>query len=204
MQNLDWTEDMVFFRRIAENANILAWITGTDGSTVYLSPGWYTFTGTKPTVVEAFGWLTLIHPDDRAGVRRAYFKALDNEEEYGASYRLKTRTGDYQMVWGHGVPRRDCDLKFCGYFGMTQTMDQYVSKVESLAAVHAVSGIKQLSPRETEVIRLAAEGYSNDQIAVSLDIAIRTVEDHVKNAVHKLKATNRVHAVVKAIKLNAI
>ncbi|WP_344173152.1 ATP-binding protein [Kribbella lupini] len=48
-----------------------------------------------------------------------------------------------------------------------------------------------LSPRETEVARLAARGLSNSRIAAELSVSVSTVEDHLTNAMRKLKIRSR-------------
>jgi DNA-binding NarL/FixJ family response regulator len=45
----------------------------------------------------------------------------------------------------------------------------------------------RLSPRETEVLQLIAEGQMNKQIAAGLKISIKTVEKHRQNLMNKLR-----------------
>ncbi len=52
-----------------------------------------------------------------------------------------------------------------------------------------------LTPRETEVLRLIAEGYTNRQIADELCISVRTVESHRANLMGKLGLRSRVALV---------
>lgn len=49
--------------------------------------------------------------------------------------------------------------------------------------------------REVEVLRLMADGASNDQIARRLVISVGTVKSHVKRILRKLEAANRAEAV---------
>lgn len=49
-----------------------------------------------------------------------------------------------------------------------------------------------LTSRETEVLRLIAQGYTNRQIAEELKVSIRTVETHRANITGKLGLTSRV------------
>jgi DNA-binding CsgD family transcriptional regulator len=48
-----------------------------------------------------------------------------------------------------------------------------------------------LSPRETEVARLACEGLSNREIAVALFLSRKTVERHLSSVMRKLQVTSR-------------
>ncbi|MFJ4768825.1 response regulator [Streptomyces uncialis] len=56
-----------------------------------------------------------------------------------------------------------------------------------------------LSPREREVLTLAAEALSNRQIASRLSITEGTVKRHLRNIFEKLGAVSRIDAVNKAI-----
>jgi DNA-binding NarL/FixJ family response regulator len=49
-----------------------------------------------------------------------------------------------------------------------------------------------LSARERDVLRLAAEGRTNDEIAAALTLSVRTVERHLSNTYAKLGLTGRV------------
>lgn len=57
-----------------------------------------------------------------------------------------------------------------------------------------------LSVREIEVVRLIAEGLTNDQIAQRLFISSRTVQTHVKNAMGKTDSVNRTVLGVLAVR----
>lgn len=51
-------------------------------------------------------------------------------------------------------------------------------------------GIKDLSLREIEVIRLINKGYASKEIAAELNISVRTIEVHRHNILKKLKLKN--------------
>lgn len=65
-------------------------------------------------------------------------------------------------------------------------------------------GDELLTPREVEVLGLAAHGYGNKQIARKLEITEETVKFHIKNTLSKLDANDRTHAVTIAIKRGII
>jgi DNA-binding CsgD family transcriptional regulator len=52
-------------------------------------------------------------------------------------------------------------------------------------------GVAELSPREIEIIKLAATGLDNAGIADSLGLSMRTVERHLSNAYIKLGVSGR-------------
>jgi two-component system, NarL family, response regulator NreC len=56
-----------------------------------------------------------------------------------------------------------------------------------------------ISERESSVLRLMAIGYSNKEIASTLDIAVKTVEVHKANAMRKLDLKGRIDVVRYAV-----
>jgi DNA-binding NarL/FixJ family response regulator len=61
-----------------------------------------------------------------------------------------------------------------------------------------------LSPREREVLGLLSTGLSGEEAAKQLFLSSETVRTHVRNAMTKLGATTRVHAVALALKRGEI
>lgn len=57
-----------------------------------------------------------------------------------------------------------------------------------------------LSPRETEVLRLVADGLSNQKIAQRLGLGLETVKTHMRHIMEKLAVSDRTEAAVKAMK----
>lgn len=57
-----------------------------------------------------------------------------------------------------------------------------------------------LSARETEVLRLIADGHPNAEIAERLFIGLGTVKGHIRDILSKLSASDRTHAAVTALR----
>ena len=61
-----------------------------------------------------------------------------------------------------------------------------------------------LTPRETEIVRLMAGGYSNKEISEALSKSEGTIKNHVSNVLAKFGVRDRTRAVLKAIELGLI
>lgn len=57
-----------------------------------------------------------------------------------------------------------------------------------------------LTERENEILRLVAQGLTNDEIAEKLVVSERTVRTHVSNILAKLQLANRTQAALYALK----
>jgi DNA-binding NarL/FixJ family response regulator len=67
-------------------------------------------------------------------------------------------------------------------------------------AVAAGEKVPQLTQRERDVLRLLADGHSNEEIGKRLFISPETVRTHVRKAMDKLDADTRTQAVAVALR----
>jgi DNA-binding NarL/FixJ family response regulator len=61
-----------------------------------------------------------------------------------------------------------------------------------------------LTPRETDILRGIAKGYTYAELAEALGISRQTVPNHIKNIYRKLAANNRSEAVFEASRMGLI
>lgn len=61
-----------------------------------------------------------------------------------------------------------------------------------------------LTARETEILRMLAEGLGNKQIAIALGISEHTVKFHISSILDKLGASTRTEAVTSGIRMGLI
>jgi DNA-binding NarL/FixJ family response regulator len=70
--------------------------------------------------------------------------------------------------------------------------------------VRAPESPEALTERETEVLRLLAQGQSNKEIAQTLSIGEKTVKTHVSNVLGKLGVQSRTQAALYAVRIGLV
>ena len=83
--------------------------------------------------------------------------------------------------------------------GQVQLTPQAAARL--MQVVSAPDSPEELTERETEVLRLLAQGQANKQIAQALHIAEKTVKVHVSNILSKLGVQSRTQATLYAIRI---
>ena len=97
-----------------------------------------------------------------------------------------------------------------GYLLKEAGQDEVVAAIRTVAAGGAVVGPgvagrlldrpspgSALTPRESEVLALLAEGRSNSEIARELGLSLKTVQNHVSSVLAKLQVRDRTEAVLR-------
>jgi DNA-binding CsgD family transcriptional regulator len=77
-------------------------------------------------------------------------------------------------------------------------LTEHVPEAAPFPAV--VSSPAKLSPREIDVLKLIAQGRSNQQIADQLVLSVRTVERHITNLYAKIGARSKADATAYALR----
>ena len=112
------------------------------------------------------------------------------------------------MVSGSRSPRDEAACLNAGaaaFFNKSADPEQLRTAIQNLlagedAAVQAASiddaaAAYGLSPRQLEIIMLAAEGLSNKEIALAINVSPETVKTHLSTVFQKLGARNRMEAI---------
>lgn len=110
----------------------------------------------------------------------------------GASGFLLKRTPPEQLIAAvHTTAAGDSLLSP----SVTRRVIDHVAR-QPTADQSALQRLKDLTPREREVLELVARGLSNAEIAAALIIEESTVKTHVKRVLGKLNLRDRVQAVI--------
>jgi DNA-binding NarL/FixJ family response regulator len=81
---------------------------------------------------------------------------------------------------------------------VTRRLISEFALLQPKASTHAPVALSTLTARETQVLRLVAEGLSNPEIAARLVVNAETVKTHVSRILNKLGLRDRTQAVVTA------
>jgi DNA-binding NarL/FixJ family response regulator len=112
----------------------------------------------------------------RAGARGYVLKGADQEE----IVRVIQAVGRGEALFGPAIARR-----------LTQFFAQPRPPLPSAV-------FPELSEREREVLALIAQGLNNSEIAARLDLAVKTVRNHISNIFNKLQVVDRAQAIIRA------
>jgi PAS domain S-box-containing protein len=105
------------FRKMADHAPVMVWVTEKDASCSYLSQSWYEFTGQTPETGLGFGWLDAVHPDDAKMAHDIFVAANEESQPFRIEYRLRRKDGLYAWAIDSAQPRFGDDGRFLGYIG---------------------------------------------------------------------------------------
>lgn len=79
-----------------------------------------------------------------------------------------------------------------------------LKRLQPAAASPAAGNVPTLTPREAEVLRLIAKGFSYGEIAHNLGMSPHTVTSHIKHIYRKLEVRSRGEAVFEALQMGLL
>ena len=86
--------------------------------------------------------------------------------------------------------------------GQVQLSPQAAARL--MREVRAPESPEALTERETEVLRLLAQGQSNKEVARQLSIGEKTVKTHVSSILGKLNVSSRTQAALYAVRIGLV
>jgi DNA-binding NarL/FixJ family response regulator len=135
---------------------------------------------------------------------------------FGMLEKLKETHPDIKVLLVAGMPLKEEKTRAReegarGYLPKSVDQDRLVAAIRDIAA--GTSGFvceefatapSTLTPRELDVLRLAAQGKQRDQIAEALGIGAESVKTHLKGIMTKLDCPNATSAVARAYELGIL
>lgn len=104
------------FRKMADSAPVMLWMTDAAGDCAYVNKQWRELTGVEPKCSGPC-WLDVVHPDDAETVHQVVRRALDRREPFRVEYRMQRHDGSYGWALDTGIPRFDGGGELLGFIG---------------------------------------------------------------------------------------
>jgi PAS domain S-box-containing protein len=105
------------FRKMADQAPVMLWMTDATGRCVFLNQRWNEFRGRPLTQELGEGWQDGLHPEDRERCLDTFQRTLRDRESFSIEYRMLRWDGDHRWLLDTGVPQFDRDGEFVGFIG---------------------------------------------------------------------------------------
>lgn len=103
------------FRTMAESTQILIAVADETGQFTYFNKVWIDLTGRSAEDLFSFGWVDLVHPDDRESYLTIYANALRKKESFSGEFRVQSKNGEYRWLLVSAPPRLLSDGTFAGH-----------------------------------------------------------------------------------------
>ncbi|MFB2892296.1 PAS domain S-box protein [Aerosakkonemataceae cyanobacterium BLCC-F50] len=105
------------FRSLIEASAQVIWNTNAEGEIFTQQPTWSKFTGQTFEEYRGFGWLDIIHPDDRKYVAENWLKAVRKRSLYEVEFRMRRHDGEYRYMSCRAVPILNPDRSIREWIG---------------------------------------------------------------------------------------
>src|ERR1700693_5031128 len=99
------------------------WSGPPDGTFDYCSDDWRSYTGLSPEELQGDGWQTVLHPDDRDRVLKAWHEAVANGLPYEQEERHRGADGTYRWFLVRGFPLRDDGGSILRWYGTSTDIE---------------------------------------------------------------------------------
>ena len=93
------------------------WSGPPDGTLDYCNDRWRSYTGLGLEALRGEGWQTMLHPDDRDRVLRAWHESVEKGTPYEQEERHRGADGSYRWFLARGVPLRDAEGRIVRWYG---------------------------------------------------------------------------------------
>jgi PAS domain S-box-containing protein len=105
------------FRTLAQALPAMVWICDPDGSALYLNERWIQYTGQTAAEYEGFGWVNVVHPEDRRRILDRWAHCTRTGEINEGEVRYRGDDGEYRWHYYRGVALRNEQGEISAWYG---------------------------------------------------------------------------------------
>ncbi|MGC4122327.1 MAG: PAS domain S-box protein [Myxococcales bacterium] len=145
------------FRTMADGSPVILWVTDEQGANVFVNRTYREYFGVSAAEVEGAKWLPVFHPDDAAGYREAFLRAVAERRSFALEARARGPGGEWRWVSSHAEPRFSGDGDFAGHVGI------FVDTTERRRAEDA---LREQDHRKSEFLGMLSHELRNPMTSI--------------------------------------
>jgi PAS domain S-box-containing protein len=145
---------------LSQTAPVLIWMCDRDAKCTFFNQRWMEHTGRTLEEELGDGWVTAVHPDDRAHVMKVFREAFADRVPFEIEYRLRNAKGEYPWMVDRGVA-----------FYAGRTFEGYIGSVIDISEQKKAL---QEAKRESAHIKLLADVSSAAHQAEAVSDALES------------------------------
>ncbi|RCJ39499.1 hypothetical protein A6769_07035 [Nostoc punctiforme NIES-2108] len=157
------------YRILTEVSPQAIWMGNSDGGITYCNQYWLDFTGLTMEQTAGYGWIYVIHPDDRDRVLKSSMQAVANATNYEIEIRFRQISdGSYRWHIVRGLPFRDAAGQIIKWVGIAS--DIHDRKVAEAALQQLNEMLEQRIQERTMQLEAANKELESFSYSVSHDL----------------------------------
>src|SRR5712664_124145 len=160
------------------------WSGPAHGTLDYCNERWRSYMGLGLQELQGEGWQSMLHPDDREGVLKAWHESVANGAPYEQEERHRGVDGTYRWFLARGLPLRDGEGRIVRWYGTNTDIEDRKQAEEEL---RRLSG-QLLRSQDEERRRIARDLH--DSTGQNL-VALATMLGRLSNSVPSVGRKSR-------------
>ncbi|MEY2393662.1 MAG: hypothetical protein QOF94_7, partial [Acidobacteriaceae bacterium] len=160
------------------------WSGPSDGTLDYCNERWRSYMGLGLEELQGDGWQSMLHPDDRERVLRAWHKAVTKGTPYEQEERHRGVDGTYRWFLARGLPFRDARGHIVRWYGTNTDVEDRKQAEQELRRLTG----QLLRLQDEERRRIARDLHdSTGQDLVALATALGQLHVSIPSSSRKLR-----------------
>ncbi|MBE9226050.1 PAS domain S-box protein [Phormidium sp. LEGE 05292] len=159
-------ESELRYRSLVHATTQIVWRSDAEGRTIIASDSWEELTGQPAAECLGWGWLSVIHPDDRNRTTQIWIESCTNGTIYETESRLRIKDGTYRDFAVRAVPIFNGDGEIKEWIGICQDITERKQAEIALQQLNAELEAR-VAQRTAELIE------ANDRLQEELILSAR-------------------------------
>ena len=153
------------YRQLTEGLPQLVWTSQPDGACDFLNGRWAEYTGVTVEKLLGYGWLDVVHPQDREVVLEAWKLSLASSKPMAVEFRIQGMDGTFRWFDTRALPLRNSAGDVVRWFGTNLDVDDRKKAQQEIILLNQSLELR-IAERTAE-----AEARSEQLRALALDLA---------------------------------